>query len=81
MQEKCSFLLVHVEIVAILAVFLDAGGSNGTARYSFELGGYSRRLKVIRSKTLQAKKGRAIDGNSMEGIEWQFGQAVPVRAF
>jgi len=31
MREKCSFLLVHVEIVAILAVFLDVDGSNGTA--------------------------------------------------
>jgi hypothetical protein len=29
MQEKCSFLLAHVEITAILAVFLDASGSNG----------------------------------------------------
>jgi len=26
MQEKCSFLLAHVEITAILAVFLDSAG-------------------------------------------------------
>lgn len=56
MQEKCSFLLAHVEITAILAVFLDASGSNGTGRYSFQ-------LEAIRSK-----RGRAIDENGRARI-------------
>jgi hypothetical protein len=31
MQEKCRFLLGHVEIAAILAVFHGVRGLNGTA--------------------------------------------------
>src|ERR1700745_1888785 len=33
-----------------------------------DFGGDSRRLKVIRSETLQASPERAIDGKGMEGI-------------
>jgi hypothetical protein len=46
-------------------------GCRGFERNSvifFAFGGYSQRLKVIRSETLQAKQGRAIAGNDMQGI-------------